>query len=61
MKKYFNMGTRDKEDVCMEYSGIDPYNANGTVIASKRCKRCHNYVSRGVDAKGPFVVCKEER
>jgi hypothetical protein len=61
MKRYYNIGTRAKEDFCYDYVGMDSYKPNGTVIASFRCQRCHNHVRIDCDKLGHYVECSEER
>ena len=60
MKRYYNIGSRGKEDTCYDYAGIDNYHPHGTVIASFRCQRCHNHVRIDCDRLGHYVECMEE-
>ena len=57
MKRYFKLNTTNEEERCQEYSGMDSYNPNGTILASKKCKRCHNYKGIDCDSIGHYVEC----
>lgn len=59
MKMYFNIGSKDKNDVCYNYAGMDSYNPNGTIIGSDRCKRCHWHKGIGQDSEGHYVKCTD--
>jgi hypothetical protein len=60
MKRYYNLGTNTKNDICLYYIGMDSYDPNGTVIASDRCKRCLRHKLMDRDLGGYYVECDDE-
>jgi len=57
MKIYFDL--KNTKDICYDYTGTDPYKPLGTIVASNRCKRCHNHLFIDCDSNGHYVECNK--